>query len=399
MLVALALGGVVLQANPNEAGHMHNYVTTSPAGQQHGPECHRGPGASHPADCDSTAGAVPGPCCEVPPIGNTGALNTNSVKIDYLEVTFKTLSLEGVLEHFTPVGAGDDEWAELPCGRNGYRRGKVRGMVRAFFDGGEGMGVHVEASGQGCRQLEAEGVVGSWEGSEGFAARLLKAEACVTRIDVVFDDRLGYITPERVEAAVTEGRCVSKFKKSRPHVENDLKSGAQVGGWTRYFGSAQSKVRVRMYDKAEEQRQKGHQVEGPWVRAELQLRDQRGQWALERLTLPGAVADLAGLMLNYVDFKEGQGEDTNRSRWKTCRWWMDFLCNAEKCRCTVATAVRTLEGAAEWIQRQVAPTLALLLNAKGYGADFFEAALEQGHQRLKHWQWALLTSAPAGGVA
>ena len=73
---------------------------------------------------------------------------------------------------------------------------------------------------------------------------------------------------------------------------------------------------------------------------------------------------------------------------------MIFLCNAEKCRCTVATAVRTLEGAAEWIQRQVAPTLALLLNAKGYGADFFEAALEQGHQRLKSWQWALLTPVP-----
>ena len=78
---------------------------------------------------------------------------------------------------------------------------------------------------------------------------------------------------------------------------------------------------------------------------------------------------------------------------------MEFLCRADKQRCTVAKVARTLEQAAEWIQRQVAPTLALLLNARQYGADFFEAAIVQGEHRLKHWQWALLTPAPAGGVA
>lgn len=363
-----------------------DFTTNADSGQSLG-GCQTGAaGAARAAGAGVPAALAVAASGGLPPDGHTGAVNTIGIVVDYLEVTFKTLPLEAVLEFFTPQSGEGEGWTELPCGRHGYRRGLVRGLLRVYHDGSEEMGIHVTASGQGCRQLEAEGIVRAWEGSQGFVARLLAAGAEASRVDIALDDRLGYLQPEGIEAAVREGRCISRFRQADPRSKINLKDGS-AGGWSMYLGAASSRVRVRFYDKAAEQREKGCAVEGHWMRCELQARDERAEWVLHHLMTEGAPA-IAGLVFAYVDFKEPGQEDTNRSRWRSCTWWMEFLGEVEKRRVTVAQVVRSIEQVAAWFKRQVAPSFAMLAAAGDYGRDWLEDALANGVARLKPWQWA-----------
>ena len=348
--------------------------------------CHSRSGEAGAASRDSDgrpASVVAG----LPPSGNTGAVSTGCNLVDYLEVTFAVYTVEQVMAYFSPPGADLAEWSPLPSGRHGYRQGVVRGALRVYWDGSEGMGVHVVASGDGCRQLEAEGVVQAWEGPSGFAADLLARGATVSRVDVAMDDRAGLLTTERIEGAINEGRCVSRFHHADPRARRKLTDGSR-GGWSVYLGSGQSRLRVRFYDKAAEQAEKGVTVEGPWMRCELQARDERGDWVLSALAGEGMVA-VAGLLFNYVQFKEA-GEDSNRSRWRACEWWMDFLGHVERRRCAIAAVVPTLERAANWFRKQIAPTFALLRFSAEHGDAWLDEVFASGAARLKEWQLAAL---------
>lgn len=325
----------------------------------------------------------------VPPDGNTGALNTVCGLVDCLEVTFHGVEVQEVLKRFTPEGADPAQvWVVLPVGRNGYRQGAVRGKVRVYWDGAPGMGVHLDASGSGVRQLEAEGIITEWEGSEGFAAQLLAWNAYASRVDVALDDRVGHLTPARVQGAVDAGRCVSRFRVADPRQRIQLKDGLREG-WSLYLGAPSSRIRVRFYDKAAEQASKGVQVDGHWVRCELQARDERAELVLKLLAKGGGLAAVAGLLFNYIDFKQ-ESDDTNRSRWRTCAWWSAFLGEVQKVRVSLSKVVREIETVAAWFQRQVAPSLALLWHSPAYGERFLLEMFSEGSKRLSKWQLAAI---------
>ena len=136
----------------------------------------------------TAGGAQGGNQDEHPHPGNTGVRDTSEgakALIDWVGVTFKQLPLAEVLELF----GGEREWLPTRGGMR-YRSGLMRGNVRVYWDGldEEEMGVHVEASGRGCRQLEAEGVVHHW--SKFFEAAL-KDGAEFSRLDLAADDLAG----------------------------------------------------------------------------------------------------------------------------------------------------------------------------------------------------------------
>jgi phage replication initiation protein len=308
--------------------------------------------------------------------------------VDWLDVTFKVSDVALVTALFDGKGTDEGNWAALPVGHRGYKQGLLRGHVRVYFDGAEGMGVHVSCSATACRQLEAEGLVGSWEE---FAGRLLAAGAEPARVDVAFDDRAGALDTSLMEASVRGGECVSRFRKSPRYEVLNLETGQEATGWSRYFGTAASRLRVRMYDKQAEQIEKGKSDPGHWVRVELQARDERAEWVLKALRGEG-VSQVAGLLLGYIDFKE-RGEDSNRSRWKTCRWWWDFLGQVEKETCTVAKDPPTVEEVAAWIWRQVAPALALVRFAGSHGEEWIADTIAAGAARWKERHWKALAVA------
>lgn len=343
------------------------------------------------------AGVPQGPgAAPAPPAGNTGAQNTQLLP-DWLGLTFKETSLERVLILF----GRDQEW-QATHGAQGYRAGYVRGDVKVFHDGAPDMGVHVEVSGQGCRQLEAEEVVLDWQVS---LVTWLAEGAKFSRLDLAIDDRAGLTNVQQVREAAEAGLVVSRWRDADPRGRVCLKTGERKGQGC-YFGSPQSKAVLRVYDKAAEQTEKGEAVEGPWVRWELQLRDERADMMARLLAYccnddQPAGELVLGVLSSYIEFKD-RGEDTNRSRWSASAWWSAFLGSVEKVSLGTAPAIRTLEKVRAWFKR-IAPTFAAWVMAEcQQGADLAELVgdlVSDGASRWRQSHRALVAgAAPAPGV-
>lgn len=170
------------------------------------------------------------------------------------------------------------------------------------------MGVWVEMSGQGCRAFESISQLG-WPGLFSFIS---ESGLKITRLDVAFDDHTGILHMRDIIEDTQDGNFVSRSD----YWETVLSSK----GSTVQIGSPQSKVLVRIYDKARER----HCEEGThWNRVELQLRDDRAI-QFTRLRLPIGEA-FSGVLLNYLRYVIPDGEDSNRWRWPMRPYWLDML--------------------------------------------------------------------------
>lgn len=205
------------------------------------------------------------------------------------------------------MGLSSCPWQEIK-GAHGYRDRKYFSSISVHYNGREDMGVWVEMSGQGCRAFESISQLG-WPGLFSFIS---ESGLKITRLDVAFDDHTGILHMRDIIEDTQDGNFVSRSD----YWETVLSSK----GSTVQIGSPQSKVLVRIYDKARER----HCEEGThWNRVELQLRDDRAI-QFTRLQLPIGEA-FSGVLLNYLRYVIPDGEDSNRWRWPMRPYWLDML--------------------------------------------------------------------------
>lgn len=89
------------------------------------------------------------------------------------------------------------------------------------------------------------------------------------------------------------------------------------------IGSPQSKVLIRIYDKAAERGKQGEH----WNRVEIQMRDDRAiQFSM--ISLPIGEA-FAGVLLNYLRYVEPD-TDSNKWRWPMKDYWYNLVEDAER---------------------------------------------------------------------
>jgi phage replication initiation protein len=356
------------------------------------------------------------------PLCNTGAVNTQgvapSVIVDWL--TFVILDEQPRISIIkrakkgakkgrsaSPVGfrwseqaarfrdsfGAEGDWSEKSSGALGYRRSMRNGGITIFYDHAEaGRGVCVAVSGKGCRQLEEQGYVRTWAGWVNLLSRLTStAGVHLTRLDVAYDDRAGLLDMARISEYVQTGRVVSRFKSAYTIQKTALDpAAAQARGLTVNFGSRSSRVMARFYDKAAEQDVAGH-----WVRCEVEAKDERAQ-ELARLLAdcPGGEegAVVAGVLRNYISFRETDATDSNRSRWEEAGWWLAFVGAVARVRLSVGLPVRTWEKTRAWVEAQVAPALAVLYDGAASGKDLLAELVQDGRRRWKSHHRRLVTN-------
>lgn len=128
----------------------------------------------------------------------------------------------------------------------------------------------------------------------------------------------------------------------------------------------------------------------------MQLRDQRANAALTYiLDHPDDWRIVAcGWLLTALDFKT-VGEDSNKSRWETAEWWLNFLDQASKSRIFISRNLQSIETVVDWLSHQVAPSLFVLQTVYG-DASLFEMA-KSGASRLKQKHIAMIDLAMSYG--
>lgn len=191
----------------------------------------------------------------------------------------------------------------------------------------------------------------------------------LSRIDIAFDDRIGLVTMEQVETSVKNADWVSRARYFRVY-DGGMKEGDEIvmKGKTVKIGSGSSQINLRIYDKAKEQGIEDQH----WTRFELMLRDEAANGAISLLLNAYAqgtdtfALSAVGLLRGFCDFRDAQS-DTNVTRRVLLKWWSDFVAAAEKLKIIRQKTIRNITKVVDWIERQVAPNLAVLKEFYGVG--------------------------------
>lgn len=316
-----------------------------------------------------------------PPSSSTGVVNTMmSGLIDWLAFTVPDLPTAMKI-----LSIKESDFIDLPKGMNGYRKQKMCGHIRVLYDGSENMGVHVEFSGQACREYETRG--GKYFKWWPTLSEVLEAHGTFSRIDLAIDDRAGRLSLDEIERKIKAGEVRSKFRTARPGTEHNLADGTKIGQ-TIYFGSKKSAIQLRFYDKALEQ-----EVEGTWIRTEIQARDERADAIVIALLGDVTIGQIAaGVLLNYVVFVEKKETDTNKARWAICDWWNSYLGEVEAIRLTIEQKQRTLKEVKSWVNNQIGPTLAMIMLAHEGDTSWINQVMVSSKDRLKPKHYAMINS-------
>lgn len=359
----------------------------------------------------------------MPPLGNTGAQHTGQrILVDWFAFTLS--SFKEVADMFNLLGIPGDEWITLDTRVLGYRTMYVHSELKVYINTERpDMGIHCEFSGSACREFE--GFFGDkW-------AELVQAvrenQGHFTRLDLAIDDFEGLLDLDTIEHKVKEAEIISCFRKGRRLQDFNLSKKDNLGK-TLYFGSPQSRIRIRIYDKGIEELLKAqslregeaieresrekvpaadrkankalreelycferlHTVEH-WIRTEIQARDERADSIADYLQAGLAVGAVAsGVLANYLNFVEPSETDSNKSRWLVSDFWAKFLGAVEKLKLSVEKKQRTLKQVKDWIIKQVAPSLALLSLQKDFKVNLTQicqiALFGMNRLQKRHYQ-------------
>lgn len=291
----------------------------------------------------------------------------------------------------------------LPRGLNGYRSQLRHSVypVSVQFDGQEGMGVHVDISGSAIQDV-LDHYKRKRFGSTPFGCNAyetcsfdstvmsdllsdIRSNGHITRLDLAIDD-LGaefFTLPELSSILASDG-FVSKFRKWKELIKRQ--NGSACIGHTIYLGSRSSAIMLRVYDKQLEQNEKllkssEPPILHPWVRWELELKEERAQQASDMLVSGLSLNEVTfGILSNYLRLI--QYDNARKDRCSMLPKWELFIGGIKRLALFCPSEPKTLDDTRNWLMKQTASSLAAVVIADGGVTDFVYRLLDSGAQRL-----------------
>lgn len=332
--------------------------------------------------------------------GNSERLD-NSLKVSIDWIAFTSTIINEVSEMISFLGYSNDDFLLLPKGANGYKKMHrlESAPITILSDGNEAMGIHVVISGSAIPNLLEHFKASITSGTPFSSDAVLLSDfdnsimveflqqvrrfGWLTRLDLAVDD-LGaqYFTLDDVKGFLDRQEVVSKFRVYKDVQESTFTN--EKTGHTIYFGSRQSEVMLRVYDKQLEQNQKaadGEELQEPWVRWEFELKNERANIAADFLIQRKELGEVIMEVLNnYVRLIVP--DDSNRSRCSAHPLWEKFVGMVGKLRLYVASVEKTITDKKKWLIKQCLPTLAGVVIADGGSFDIITQHFDDAVSRM-----------------
>lgn len=296
------------------------------------------------------------------PYSNTGVERTekkNRIICDWLEFTGLTdlQEINDAKDKIYEYGINLKKFKALNSGLFGYKNRLFFNGQSILYNGNYGMRVHFIMSGKGVRFYELD------NNSSEFIKKLVfeEKDTNFTRIDLAMDIMDESINFKTMLDYLTNNYVVTRFKQYKYIVEKEIQDdGQKTTGESIYFGSRTSDLYIRIYDKAKER----EEFDANWIRIEIVFKRERAN-ALAYYIADGkrCAGDLFSSVLNnYLRFVEPpkKGNDTNKRRWKMTPWWEQLLYNLQTIKLSMQGEEPDIEKLESWINKQVAPSLAVI---------------------------------------
>lgn len=316
----------------------------------------------------------------------------SAATIDWLTFTVKMITdpVE-VIKRFLYMDS--NLFADNDFGKFGYRKSMQFGGIMVYYDPAEGrkleMGVCVSMTGVGCRTFEQHTRLTA----AGTPLRALIEQIHIsdnvncTRLDLALDDKDKLLDLDRISDAVESGCVNSRIRKRTIYRGYD---GSDRSGTTVYIGAPSSDFRIRFYDKSKEKyKPDDERYYLHWVRLEMVMRGKNADGCVAAICNSDDLGLLASAILNdKLAFIE-RDSDSNISRCQICRWWLDFVDAVAAVKLVEKEDVpHKLERSIDWIRNQVAPSLSLIADARGF--FLIREILALGADKRTRQQQALL---------
>ena len=282
-------------------------------------------------------------------------MNKNDLLVDWLEFTcFQDCEELGSEERKKLESWGFDleKFEHLESGLMGYKKRMWGNYTQILYAGNAGMRTHVILSAKGVRAYEVNNK------AENMINMLTHEDISFTRIDLALDIKDNSIEFKQILEYLNNNYIVTRFKKYKYVVEKQLaEDGQQTLGETIYFGSRNSSIFIRIYDKAKQMKQE----EGNWIRIEIVYKDEHANaLALYISQSKGNLGVLFSKTLNnYIRFVE-KSNDSNKRRWKTADFWARILEDSGRLKLSFKGEEVDPKKTADWFKTKVAPSLAFL---------------------------------------
>lgn len=288
----------------------------------------------------------------------------DKIIVDWLQFTL--LRDDGLDIVLKILKQNKEDFETLDKGGLGYKRQIYNNNIRIYFEGMRGMGICTSISGKGCRYMEAQGQV-LWK----LIFRLARSvKINITRIDLALDTSVNLIN--KVRQSVDKKKYISK-SRNISYICKSLENETRTE--TIYIGSRSSDLMIRLYDKAVEQK-----IDGiDWERWEIVLKKKK-----IKEVIPYLEKDISETFRDilFTYFRPITQVDSNKSRSKICKWYLDFLGKVKKISLYSEPKEKTIEDKWLWLEKQVAPTMALLSEAFE-NTEFLGRLAESNYYRIK----------------
>lgn len=322
---------------------------------------------------------------------------TASVKIllDWLGFTFidEKVSIDAVLRLFYDLLQIDfTDWKPGRRYYEGYANSLVFENINIYWEGASNQGIHVDITGQGCRYIEQIFKKLRVQLSDSqmywfdFIRTMYNHGAKFTRFDLAIDDFGQHYTVPYIFQKCLNGELTMKFKSWSPDGYFGA-DGQAKSGMTIYFGSDVSRFQICMYEKA---KQLGLGDDANWTRTELRFRHERAIEFVQLILANASMDDhfdigifAAGILKDYITFREPNETDSNKRRWKVSSFWNDFLEGIEPQRLTTALPDRSILKTASWFKGQVSKSYIMMeLAFYGLRDEWKDEMLKEGMKKL-----------------
>lgn len=324
------------------------------------------------------------------PYGNTGCVDTreNALRglIDWVSVTFRACRKWEEVARI--IGLDFSFFEVVEIGYQGYKRKAIYKDIFIAFEPSENtknMGVHLNMTGQACRQYEQlfPNNINVW--SDLFLL-INQYNHKFSRLDIAIDDFKTYFTVNQAYLTAKRGCMTAKrVKKARTFEEFFIETG-ETDSRTFYVGKCD--WMIRFYNKKVERENKGYILADDikkWNRYEIQLRNNIATEAAKVIAFTSI--DLGvfvrGFLADKIDFKVKNKNDTNKSRWKSTRWWESFLNDVEKIPLTQLAPDPTIPKIHNWLDNQVNTSFMAYLEAFDYNPIVYEYFKVRGLEKLE----------------
>ena len=300
------------------------------------------------------------------------------VLLDYLTFSSK---IHDVAYFVDRLGLSGCEFIEGP-GRNSYKN-RLWYMGVNFYYGSEreDMNICVELSGSGCRLVEElSGGTFDWFA---FLSEMIpdirSREMGVSRIDIAGDDHEGILSFPRMYAHCKHRRYICRSRR-RIWIDGDEQEIL--------FGASGSNRRLRIYNKALEQGIEG-QIEKPWVRVEMQMRNEDAvSFLLNWVKCNDIGRCYGGVLLDYLRFTDKAPDNSrNNHLLKTMSWWSKFVSEVQACpQLYLEDSPYTLQRVKDFLRRQASSSLKLWLEANGGDLSELIQMIDGAHLNIRQQQ-------------